>query len=224
VMRDRAAEVPYLQQAPHRMLARAHRRVARNVLASVAAAVIIVAGASAGLASLGALRNDTGPAVSPPATHASTPPPTTDACSATDLRATTALQGAAGSLVGAIHVTNTVSTSCTLTGRPTVTIRSSTGQPLAVTVRDVEPQWQADKTARPQGWPAVRLQPGSMAAIRIAWSNACPQLSGPARWTLNLGAGGTLEVSDPDRTPPPPCNGPTEPSTLQVGPFEPTTS
>ena len=31
-LRERAAEVPYLQEAPRKMLARARRRVARNAL------------------------------------------------------------------------------------------------------------------------------------------------------------------------------------------------
>ena len=41
VLRDRAAEVPYLQEAPRKVLARAQRRVLRNALSSVVAAGLI---------------------------------------------------------------------------------------------------------------------------------------------------------------------------------------
>lgn len=218
-LRERAAEVPYLQKAPRTMLARARRRVARNALSSVVAVGLIVAGASAGL---GALRsNGVGPASNGP-THSPAPAPSTTSCLAADLRATAALQGAAGSVLGSIDVTNVGAATCTLTGQPTLRLSSSAGNELSVQVVNVVPQWQADGKTPPPGWPVVSLRPGSAAAIRVRWSNACPQLSNPASWSVELGDGSGA-VSGADTISLPPCNGPAEPSTLEVGPFEPGT-
>jgi hypothetical protein len=220
VLRDRAAEVPYLQEAPPKLLARARRRVARNAVSSVVAAGLIVVGASAGLATLRG--PETAVPGGSPSTHSPGPTPSTLACTAADLRATAALQGAAGSVLGSIHLTNVGVLTCTLMGRPTVTLSSSAGDALSVSVVVVPPQWQVDGTPTPRGWPVVSLPPGSAASIRTRWSNACPQLTDPARWSVDLGTGrGSLDVTDADAIFPPPCNGPTEPSTLEVGPFEP---
>lgn len=215
VLRDKAAEVPYLQEVPPKMLARARRRVVRNALSSVVAAGLVVVAVSAGLASLTAPPSEI-PGVS------SSPAPSTPSCVAADLRATAALQGAAGSVLGSIDLTNVSSDACTLTGRPIVTLFSPAGHELSPSVVDVVPQWQADGVTPPTGWPVVRLAPGSAAAIRVRWTNACPQLTDPALWSVDLTGGrGTLDVSGADATYPPPCNGAAEPSTLEVGPFEP---
>jgi hypothetical protein len=126
-----------------------------------------------------------------------------------------------GSVEGSIRLTNVGGGTCTLSGRPTVSIFSSTGHDVAPQVTESEPQWQADGAPEPAGWPVVSLQPRSAASVRVRWSNACPQLSGPASWKLDLGnGGGTLDVSGADASFVPPCNGPSEPSTLEVGPFE----
>ncbi|MDP9299592.1 MAG: DUF4232 domain-containing protein [Actinomycetota bacterium] len=222
VLKDRAAEVSQVRDVPPTMLARARRRVARNALASVLGAVVIVVGASAGLANLGVLHGSGADvpggsgAVAP-----STAAPST-ACAAADLRAEVSLEGAAGSVEGSIGLTNVGGTTCTLTGQPTVSIFSSPGHEVALQVTNSQPQWQADGASAPQGWPVASLHPGSAASVRVRWSNACPQLSGPASWKIDLGNGdGTLDVSSADASFVPPCNGPTEPSTLEVGPFEP---
>jgi hypothetical protein len=47
VLRDRAAEVPQVQDVPPKMLARARRRVARNAVVFVLGAAAIVVGAPA---------------------------------------------------------------------------------------------------------------------------------------------------------------------------------
>jgi len=218
VLKDRAAEVPHVQDVPPTMLARARRRVARNALASVLGAVVIVVGAAAGLANLGALHGS-GDRV--PGDRGAVAPPST-ACSASDLRAVVSLEGAAGSVEGSIRLTNVGGATCTLTGRPSVSIVSSQGDAVPLQVTESEPQWKADGASQPQGWPVVTLQPGSPASVRVRWSNACPQLSGPVSWKIDLGnAGGTLDASSAGASFVPPCNGPSEPSTLEVGPFEP---
>jgi hypothetical protein len=173
---------------------------------------VIAVGATAALGNLGALRSTTRPGASNPGTSA--------ACGPGDLRASAPLQGAAGSVVGAIVVTNTSARPCTLRGRPVVRVFTASSTELHVQVHDVAPQWQADASPRPAGWPVVRLRPGASAGVRLSWSNACPQLTAQARFHVDVGEG-TI-VTGP--TFPPPCNGPTEPSTLEVGPFEPTTS
>jgi len=198
------------------MLMRARRRVARNAVASVLGAVLIVAGASAGLANLGAIhRSHT------PVSGGSVVPPSTR-CATSDLHGKVSLDGAMGSVEGSIDLTNVGGATCTLTGRPAVSISDAQGNEVRVQVTASEPQWKADAAPEPQGWPVVSLQPGSAASVRVRWSNACPQLSGPVSWKIDLGNGaGTLDPSSADASFVPPCNGPTEPSTLEVGPFEP---
>src|SRR6476661_5858949 len=195
VRRERAAAVPQVQDVPPTMVARARRRVARN-------AAVFVLGV--------AIPGDSGS--SAPAS----------ACAAPDLRAEVSLGGAMGSVEGSIRLTNVGGATCTLSGRPTVSIFDSSGHEVALQVVASEPQWQADGAPEPAGWPVVSLQPGSAASVRVSWSNACPQLSGPASWKVDLGnGGGTLDGSDAGASLVPPCNGPSEPSTLEVGPFEP---
>lgn len=218
MLKDRAAEVPHVHDVPPTMLVRARRRVARNALASVLAAAVIVVGASAGLANLGVLH---GSDVVVPGGSRSAAPPST-ACAASDLRAAVSLEGAAGSVEGSIELTNVGGATCTLTGRPTVSISSSQGNEVPLQVTESEPQWKADGASPPQGWPVVSLRSGSAASVRVRWSNACPQLSDPVSWKIDLGNGaGTVDASSADASFVPPCNGPTEPSTLEVGPFEP---
>jgi hypothetical protein len=217
VLRDRAAEVPQVQDVPPTMVARARRRVARNAVVFVLGAAVIVVGASAGLATLGAQH---GPGVVIPGDSGSSAPST--ACAAPDLRAGVSLDGAMGSVEGSIRLTDVGRATCTLSGRPTVSIFSAQGDEVALQVTESEPQWQVDRAPEPAGWPVVSLQPGSAASVRVRWSNACPQLSGPASWKLDLGnGGGTLDVSGAGASLVPPCNGPSEPSTLELGPFEP---
>jgi len=211
---ERAAEVPSAQRAPRRTLARARRRLARNALAGVLAVGLIVAGTSAALGNLGALHSTTRPG-------ASHTPGSSGVCMARDLRATPALQGATGSVLGGILVMNTSEEACTLSGRPQIGIFSATGSPVPVQLSDVEPQWRADAAPRPAGWPVVRLRPGAEASIRFRWTNACPQLTGSARIRVDL-HGEPIPVRGTAF--PPPCNGPGYPSNLEIGPFEPAPS
>lgn len=224
LLREKAAEVPYVQAALPATLARARRRVARTALVSVAAAGLLVVGASLGVARLAAEGPDQGiPAVSPTGGPSVAPSTSVAPCDASVLRATASLDGAAGSVEGAIHVTNLGPSACSVAGRPVVTLFTGSGRPITVHVLRVTAQWQADGAAAPPGWPVVRLRPGGAASVRVRWSNACPQQTSPALWVLDLGSGPTLDVFGADGTSPPPCNGPGEPSTLEVGPFEPST-
>jgi hypothetical protein len=211
VLRERAAQVPHLQEAPSRMLVRARRRVVRNALASAVAAGLIIVGASAGLAGLRASSSGLG--------DKPTPTPSTSACIAADLQATANLQGAAGSVVGSIDLKNHGDLTCTLEGWPTISISDAFGRPMEVQVIHGDPQWKRDGAPPPGGWPIVSLRSFEVGAISVRWTNPCPQLLHGAFWTVDLGDGaGTLQVFVPD---PPSCNGRAEPSTLDVGPFEP---
>jgi hypothetical protein len=133
---------------------------------------------------------------------------------------TASLQGAAGSVIGALDVTNFGSTTCTLQGRPRIALSDWQDHPLSVQQVPVPPVWEAEGAPQPPGWPVVTLRPGGVAQIRVAWSNLCPQSTHPALWRVTI-AGGRLDVFGADGTGPPPCNGPSQPSMLQVGPFEP---
>jgi hypothetical protein len=216
VLRERAAEIPHIQQVPSTLHARARRRIVRNWLSAVLAVGLLVAGATGALAGLGALRG----ASEVPHGHSPKPVASTSACIAADLRAIASLDGAAGSVVGSIELTNTSAATCTLEGRPALTLFGSPSQEVSVQVENVIPQWQENGSSPPPGWPVVSLRPGAKAAIRVRWTNACPQLTGPAVWTVDLGNGrGTLDVAGADAFPP--CNGIAEPSTLEVGPYEP---
>jgi Domain of unknown function (DUF4232) len=215
VMRERAAEVPHLQTAPPTMLARARRSVVRTALVSVAAAVLVAVAVTVGVASLRSPQAEV-----PGHSSAPVPAPSDESCIAAELGATASLQGAAGSVEGSIRFTNLGDRTCTLEGRPTISLATSAGRELSPTVRNDAPMWKADDAPEPDGWPVVRLSPGSVASVRVEWSNACPQLSEPSLWTVDLTGGrGALDVVGADAAPS--CLGAGEGSTLGVGPFEP---
>src|SRR6476661_8103391 len=157
VLRDRAAEVPQVQDVPPTMVARARRRVARNAAVFVLGAAVIVVGASAGLANLGTQHGPGDAGSSAPAS----------ACAAPDLRAEVSLGGAMGSVEGSIRLTNVGGATCTLSGRPTVSIFDSSGHEVALQVVASQLQWKADGAPEPAGWPVVGLRPGSVASVRV---------------------------------------------------------
>ena len=102
---------------------------------------------------------------------------------------------------------------------PDVQFLDGTGKSLAVTINPTLAQWQVDKAAKPAGWPVVTLRPGQRAQLRIAWHNWCGSPP-PQTWRIVLG-GGHGSFDAPGTTDAPPCNGPGQPSTLDLGPFEP---
>ena len=218
LLRAKAAEIPSYHAAPGPMLARARWRVVRNAVSSVLAAGLLVAAVAFGLATLGPLGGSNG--VRPGGTPGGHSPAPSRSCVAANLRATASLGGAAGSVEGSIDITNTGAGPCTLEGRPVLALFDSSGSRVAVRTVDVAPQWSADGRPAPPGWPVVRLRPGQAASVRVRWSNACPQLSGSVRLTIDLGRGRGTLGSTPSLAPPP-CNGASEPSTLEVGPYEP---
>jgi hypothetical protein len=177
--------------------------------------------------------NPPGPASGPSTTPASaqtgasgTGTPSTPACTGGQLRAVGSMQGAAGSREGSITLTNFSSTTCRLRGRPTITLLDQHLKPITTGVSFVASAaaWQADALPKPSGWPVVTVKPGVAASFRIRWSNWCPQGRSAPLWRIDIKAGGSVDVvNGMEEAGAPPCNGPGQPSTIEVGPFEPAT-
>lgn len=217
LLERRAADVDPHVTVPPTLARRAHRRFA--ALAGVAAivTVVLVAGGVA------ALREAPGGPVDRPAGDGQTPTATVAHCTANDLTATASIEGAAGSREGAITVENGATTTCTLEGTPTPVLLSADGGPVTTPVDWMasEPAWRVDGAQAPVGWPVVTLAPGQQASLRVSWSNWCGDAA--PSWTLTLADGSSLQVPDIGADLPP-CNGPGQPSTIQLGPFEPASS
>ena len=141
----------------------------------------IVVGASAGIATLGAATR--------PRRRASQetrePRLPSTACAAPDLRAEVSLDGADG--IGRGLDPADERRRSDLHSRADRPCRSSTRRETRWPFRSLRAslKWQADGAPEPAGWPVVSLRPGSAASVRVRWSNACPQLSGPASWKLD---------------------------------------
>jgi hypothetical protein len=134
------------------------------------------------------------------------------------------MEGAAGSQEGGVTLTNFSSTACSLQGRPVVTLLDENLNPITsgVTFLHSPPGWKADGAPKPDGWPIVTLHPGDAALVRIRWSNWCPDGRPAPLWRLGIPGSGTVDVTNGfDGVSPPPCNGQDLPSTVEVGPFEP---
>lgn len=144
-------------------------------------------------------------------------------CTAGQLRAVGTLQGAAGSRVGELTVSDFSDTACTLTGRPAITLLDPHLKPIhGVHFGDAPAAWQADAQPPPPGWPTVTITPKSAAIVRIRWVNWCPQGRAAPLWTLALASGPPIDVQGGMEEPgAPPCNGPGMPALVEVGPFEP---
>lgn len=192
--------------------------VARGVLASVLiVAVVAPAAAAPGVVI---------PWLDEHPVKASAEPLLAPPCRSVELRAHLFLQGATGSLVGGIRLTNTSTTACSLVGWPHV---SFTGQAAGAT------RWQVkriaaspeplDMLADPPG--SLRaLAPGKSAGLSLFWSNWCGPGSHPAGGSgtppngvkVSLTSGTSLIVPLVHA---PRCDAPQYPSKLLVSPFAP---
>jgi hypothetical protein len=158
---------------------------------------------------------------------ASAHPELAPSCRASDLHAHLFLQGATGSLVGGVELTNAGTTACSLLGRPGVAFTGAAAAASHWRVRTIarspEPP---DLLADPPG--SLRaLQPGKSASVSLFWSNWCGPGSEPAGASGTPPAGlelrlasGTGLVVPLARAPR--CDAPQHPSTLSVAPFTPT--
>jgi hypothetical protein len=250
MLRTKADEVPRHGAVPGSLTRRVRFRLAGNALALGLIIVLLGAGTFVGAR---ALSGPGSPKLVPPAsrrtmhpTPGSTPTSSTSPlpCPLKSYRATGTLEGAAGSREGAITFTNFSDVSCTLQGRPTITLFKEVPygtqggfvlRPITsgVTYTSAPAGWVVNAAPTPPGWPVVTLAPGKAAQVRIRWSNWCPDRRLQARlaaskspaphWQMGgMGGGaGVVDVLGLDTALPPPCNGPGQPSTIEVGPFEP---
>ena len=213
LLRRRADDVPPQLDVPPELAGRGHRRFAVNALGAIVVAAVLVAGVFAGLRTIGP---------EPVTQPATTGPPvvSTPTCSPSQLTATPALEGAMGSREGSIDLKNVSVDTCTLEGTPTLTLLDGSGATIesGVTFDEVDPTWVVNDTARPDGWPVVTLAGGEHAAVRFSWSNWCGDPNVSLR--LALPDGGQMAVeAGPEAIPP--CNGPGQPSVIEIGPIEP---
>ncbi|HXJ66653.1 MAG TPA: DUF4232 domain-containing protein [Actinomycetota bacterium] len=162
-------------------------------------------------------------ATSPAATTGPSPSPSATArvaaCTDGQLRAVGVMDGAAGSMEGTIDLTNFSGTTCSLQDRPNLDIKAGDATRSIVFIPSPA-GWQADAQPAPAGWPVVTLAPGDTASVRIRWSNWCPQGSPAPLWYVEILGSGEVPVTN-GMEQPPPCNGPSQPASVEVGPFEP---
>jgi hypothetical protein len=220
----RADDVSPHREVPRSLARRARHRIALTALGAGIGVIVVAAGALAGIRALG-----DGPAVDQlgggrSTSSAQPSAPVTPECTAAQLRAVGSMEGAAGSREGSIGLTNLSDTTCTLEGTPAITLLDDGLTPITSDVTFVSSPagWVADGSPQPPGWPVVTIAPGDPASVRVRWSNWCPDGRVAPLWRIDIPGGGTVDVSNGmDSVPPPPCNGPDEPSTIEVGPFEP---
>jgi hypothetical protein len=241
MMRKKADEVPRQRAVPEPLTRRVRLRVARNVTVVGIMLVLLGAGTFLGARTLNPLGS---PKPVPPASGRTKPPTphvspkpevsttasvspsspiATPACTAGQLRAVGTLEGAMGSREGAVTVSNFSDVTCTLEGQPTITLLNHKLKPITsgVTYSSTPAGWQVNASPAPPGWPVVNLAPGKAASVRIRWSNWCPDGRPAPLWHMAVPQGGSVDVLGFDAALPPPCNGQGQPTTIEVGPFEP---
>jgi Protein of unknown function (DUF4232) len=231
LFRRRAEDPAPRTSVPPSLPRRARRRIAVNALGAAMVVAVLAAGGAVGIQAI-ARQSGTVPADHPSPTttrHRTSPAPSPSpssgvaACTAGQVRATATLLGAAGSREGVIRLENLSDATCTLQGRPAVTLLDDHLRPIrsGVHFEPAPPGWKVDADPQPEGWPVVTVAPGKAATVRIRWSNWCPQGRATPLWRVRLPGDGSVDVMGIDGETPPPCNGEHLPSTIDVGPFEP---
>lgn len=223
LLQRKADDVAPHLEVPRSLASRGRLRVSLNALGVGVTVLLLAAGTIAGLRAVGRP-----PAYRPLGTSPSTVQPTpspsmTPACTSALLRSVGSMEGAAGSRVGAIGLTNLSEETCTLQGTPAITLLDQNLDPIIsdVSFGSSPAGWVANGSPEPPGWPVVALAPGDSASVRVSWSNWCPNGGAAPLWRIEIPGGGLLDVNGMDSLTPPPCNGQGLPSTIEVGPFEP---
>ncbi|MGZ4213876.1 MAG: DUF4232 domain-containing protein [Actinomycetota bacterium] len=223
LLRDKADEVPPHGSLPRPLSRRIRRRITLNAVAVTMSVFVIGVGAFAGVRALRApgAPEVIKPASSPTAQQSPSVAPIV-ACTAEQLQARGSLQGAAGSREGSIEVLNRSDASCTLKGSPTITLTDGKGNPITSgVIFGLSPAaWEANGSPEPSGWPVVTVAPDQKASVRIRWSNWCIDGGAAPGWRMQIPHGSAIDVAWAGDVTPPPCNGPSQPSTIDVGPFE----
>jgi hypothetical protein len=230
LLRKKADEVPRRRAIPVSLTRRVRLRIARNSVALGTMIVLLAAGTFVGARALNApgSHEHVRPASSSPrasnqpASPTSTPPASPTTCTPGQLRAVGIFEGAAGSREGAISLTNLSDVTCTLQGNPQIALLDANQNPITsgIAFSSSPAGWEVNASPTPPGWPLVTLAPGQAASIRIRWSNWCPDGRVAPLWQVIVPDGGSVNVNG-DSVGSPPCNGQGQPSTIEVGPYEP---
>lgn len=234
MLRRKADEVPRRRAVPESLTRRVRFRMARNAAAVGIMVVLVGAGTFVGAR---ALNGPGSPKPIPPAStrtgertpsaptpaSSSTSPASLTACTSGQLRAVGTFEGAAGSREGAISLTNFSDVTCTLQGQPTITLLDQNLKPIlsGVVFSAAPAGWEVNASPAPPGWPVVTLAPGDAASVRIRWGNWCPDGRSAPLWRIGIPGSGSVDVNGFDAAAPPSCNGQGQPSTVEIGPFEP---
>jgi hypothetical protein len=217
LLRRQADDVPPQLAVPPTLAGRAHRRFAMNALGAAVVVIVLAAGAFA------AFRPGDQALVNQPGASETGATTAIGPCTAAQQRTTASLEGAMGSREGELVWVNVSDMTCTLEGTPDMVLYDAAGAPIeGITFTDSPPGWLANRDPKPEGWPVVTLAPGDRASVRIRWSNWCADP--PATWSIPMGEQGGIATIQGLTSDTPPCNGPGLPSTIEVGPFEPSTS
>jgi len=126
------------------------------------------------------------------------------------------LQGATGTMLGAVYVRNVARTSCVLGGRPRVQISNQQGRTFVTRERTFA-------LSNTGGRPRPTLAPQQTAVLHLDWTNWCGTWSGPVGSFRRLYIRVTLANGSRLRLPlvtgRPRCDGPHAPSLLYVSAF-----
>lgn len=145
----------------------------------------------------------------------------TPVCAAADLRGRAAFQGATGSRLGGLTVTNSASVACSLPSKPRISLVSN-GRRLAVREVAFPPHW-LERMNPKWATPVRTLQPGQSVEVVLQWWNWCgPPHTGTSTIKVSVdlllpNQPAALQTAVAEPVTPPYCNGP--PSTLRVSPF-----
>jgi len=142
-----------------------------------------------------------------------------NACRASTLRSRVRWQGATGSLLGSIRITNVGKTTCALRGVPTVQLDDANGVLLKVDEMSAQPLWKQLGNGRPRGWPIVQMPPHGTAQVFVQLRNWCITGVKPLFFRTYLpGVGDAIPAPVKINLR---CDAPGQPATLAVGPVEP---
>jgi Protein of unknown function (DUF4232) len=141
----------------------------------------------------------------------------TSPCTANDIQSSNGmLQGATGTMLGAVYVRNVARTSCVLGGRPRVQISNQQGRTFVTRERTFALRNTGGRR-RPT------LAPQQTAVLHLDWTNWCGTWSGPVGSFRRLYIRVTLSTGSRLRLPlvtgRPRCDQPQAPSLLYVSAF-----
>jgi hypothetical protein len=199
LLERRAADVGPRLDVPPTLVQRARWRSLTYAVVTCVVVVAVAVGATVALRSI-----PEAPVDRPGDTGANAP----SACAADQLTASAVVEGAAGSRVGTITLSNASAATCTLAGRPSFSLVGRDGNPITSGIRFM-----------PKAQPSeVVLSPGQTATVMFGWSNWC-SAGPPPSWGMEAPGGGQISVAGlgPDE---PPCNGPGQPSIVEYGAYE----